>query len=482
MEKKIKSLMMCCAALLLFAITSCTDDESFTSSSENRLTFSSDTIRMDTVFSRVPTPAKTMWVYNNSGDGLRCTNVRLQNGNQSGLRVNVDGIYLGSEVGYQTSNVEIRDKDSLRVFIELTSPEMGYDDPQLLQDKLLFTLESGVVQEVPLEAFSWDAELIRDMVISRDTIFEGNKPRVIYGEMKINEGATLTLAPGTQLYFHGDAGMEVSGTLRSLGTAEENVVLRGDRLDYMFDYLPYDLVSGRWKGLVFREPSYDNILQYTDLHSANDGIVCDSADISRPKLTLQSSTIHNSQGYGLYATHCHIEAYNSQITNALRDCLCFYGGEALLIHCTVAQYYPFDSMRGYALRFQAAKDLPMVLLCANSIVTGYAEDVILGGQENDDDEIDYQFVNSILRSPEVDDKERFVNIMWEDPKDTTEVWGEKHFMLVDLQRQHYDFHLAADSKAKDYGSADYALPLDRDGSSRDDKPDAGCFEVIEPKS
>ena len=38
----------------LYSLWSCADDDSFTLSTANRLTFSQDTIALDTVFSRVP--------------------------------------------------------------------------------------------------------------------------------------------------------------------------------------------------------------------------------------------------------------------------------------------------------------------------------------------------------------------------------------------------------------------------------------------
>ena len=122
--------------------TSCSDDDSFTTSSNNLLTFSVDTIRMDTVFSKVPTSRRSLWVYNKSGDGIRCTSVRLVNGNRSGFRVNVDGTYLGKESGYQTSDVEIRNKDSIFINIELTSPQNNKIGPQYMEDDLVFVLES----------------------------------------------------------------------------------------------------------------------------------------------------------------------------------------------------------------------------------------------------------------------------------------------------------------------------------------------------
>lgn len=65
--------------------TACNDDDSFTTSTSNLLTFSTDTLRLDTTFSKVPTPTKTFWVYNRSGEGIRLTNVRLENGNQTGF-------------------------------------------------------------------------------------------------------------------------------------------------------------------------------------------------------------------------------------------------------------------------------------------------------------------------------------------------------------------------------------------------------------
>ena len=52
-------------------LCACNDDDSFTTSPNNLLTFSIDTVRLDTVFSRIPTSTRTFWVYNKSGDGVR---------------------------------------------------------------------------------------------------------------------------------------------------------------------------------------------------------------------------------------------------------------------------------------------------------------------------------------------------------------------------------------------------------------------------
>ena len=115
-------------------LCACNDDDSFTTSPNNLLTFSIDTVRLDTVFSRIPTSTRTFWVYNKSGDGVRCSRIALEKGNQTGFRVNVDGTYLGSSEGFQVSGIEVRNRDSIRVYVELTSPANNKFEPTLLED------------------------------------------------------------------------------------------------------------------------------------------------------------------------------------------------------------------------------------------------------------------------------------------------------------------------------------------------------------
>jgi hypothetical protein len=471
-------------AIAVIGITACSDED-FSSSPALSLTFSTDTVKFDTIFSKVPTSTRTMWVYNRSGKDLRCTNVRLLNGNQTGYRVNVDGVYLSPAAGYQMQDVEIRNKDSLRVFVELTSPKTGKLEPQELSDKLLFTLESGNTQELVLDAFSWDAEEVNNLVVSSDMTLESTSPLLVNGMIIVEEGATLTIPAGQTIYFSSNAGIEVNGTLRVEGTAEENVTLRGSRLDNMFDYLPYDLISGQWKGIHLKASSYDNYIGYADIHSTMDGIVCDESDLSKLKLDIENSIVHNCQGYGIKAISSSVKIENCQITNTLNDCVAFFGGNGYVGNSTLAQFYPFDSKRGAALRFTnffEEKTLPLHNLnCVNSIVTGYAEDVIMGETNESETVFSYSFANCILRTPEVKDEKSasfFTDIIWEEPEDTV-YGGDKNFKLVDIDTQHYDFHLSDKSKAIGAASTTYAPANDRDGKPRDDKPDMGCYEFRE---
>lgn len=458
-------------------MASCSEDDNFTTSQSNRLTFSTDTLKMDTLFSNVPSASKTFWIYNRSGDGIRCSSVRLQRGASSGFRINVDGIYLGDGNNYETNEVEVRNKDSVRVLVEVTLPTASLSTPVLTDDNLIFTLESGVEQSVNLNAWAWNARALRNVVVSNDsTISSDGTPIIIYGGIKVESPATLTIAAGTTLYFHPDAGIDVYGRLITQGTANNNVTLRGDRIDRMFDYLPYDRVPAQWLGVHFYPSSFDNELNYTDLHSANTGVEIDSSDVSKQKFTLSHSTIHNCQGYGLYAENAKLSMLNSQITNTLNDCIGILGGDVMINNCTLAQFYPFDSRRGAALAF--SDTYPIVSLrVMNSLITGYSDDVLTGSVSDTTATKNWRFDHCIIRTPKIINRDSayFTNVIYEDVKDTVST-GSKHFVKIDADNQDYDFRLDSVSAAIGKADPQTALPDDRLGIRRDENPDIGAYE------
>ena len=437
---------------ILLAFVACEDDNSFSTSTAMRLEFSVDTLQMDTVFSRTPSSTYTFWVHNNHDDGIRISTVKLRRGNQSGFRVNVDGVYLDNSNGSQTSDVEIRKNDSILVFVELTAMETRQPTPQLVEDDLLFFLESGVEQKVRLQAWAWDARKLYDPEITTDSVLESDVPLVIYGDMVVHEGATLTLR-NTSLYFHDRSGLYVYGTLKT-----ENTVMRGDRLDHMFDYLPYDRVSGQWTGVHLFGTSTDNRLVDTEIRNANYGIICDSAalDTNRYRLQMERCVIHNCVQAGLEAVNAIISLDHCQLTNIGGDCLSIIGGIAEVSYCTLAQFYPFSADRGAALRFAnywGTYDIPLLhLSCVGSILTGYEDDVVMGEVRQESDvAFEYNFADCLLRTPKVEteDSVRFSGIIWETPNDS--IQGKKHFVMIDEDNLMYDFHLDSLSTAQGKG-------------------------------
>ena len=296
---------------LILGLVACADDDSFSTSTGLRLDFPSDTIKLDTVFSRTASSTYTFWVNNRNDNGVKLQSVRLKRGNQTGFRVNVDGMYLDNNNGSQTNDVEIRKNDSVLVVVEITPYETYQTAPKEITDELVFLMESGTEQSVCLKAWAWDAIKCEQPVIERDSVIESDKPLVIYGDFIVKEGAHLTIR-NTTLYFHADAGMEVYGTLHT-----DNCTMRGDRLDRMLSYLPYDRVPGQWKGIRFYNTSNNNVLNNTQIRNSNQGLICDSAAIDSVsyRLKMQQCVVHNCQGDGVKLTNAHVRLENCQLTN-----------------------------------------------------------------------------------------------------------------------------------------------------------------------
>ena len=434
--------------LLVLLWVACENDDSFSTSTGLRLSFSVDTLQIDTIFSRTPSSTYAFWVHNHNDDGIRISTVKLKRGNQSGYRVNVDGVYLDNSNGSQTNNVEIRRKDSLLVFVELTAPETRQKEPLLVEDDLLFALESGAEQKVCLRAWAWDAQRLYDMQIKKDTVIETGVPLIVYGTLQVDKGVKLTIK-NTDLYFHDGAGMNVDGQLET-----DHVTMRGDRLDDMFDYLPYDRVSNQWEGVRFSGSSTGNVLKYTEIRNADEALVCDSSklDLSVYRLEMDHCIVHNSNSTGVKIVNSYASLNYCQLTNAGGDCLAVYGGEVNVNYCTIAQFYPFSADRGAALFFSnrgtTASANPLKITCIGSIMTGYEDDVVMG-DDTSEAAFEYHFANCLLRTPAVDDAERFTNIIWEKPDD--EVQGKQHFVKIDEDNLDYDFHLDEKSTAKGMG-------------------------------
>lgn len=416
--KRILFFILTLTALLV----GCSDDDNFSADASAMLNFSVDSLAMDTVFNQTSTRTYDFWVYNKGEAGIRIREVRLHHPSQSGFRVNVDGSYVDS-VAY---DFEVRKGDSIRVFVELTAPTTQQDEPQRVADQLIFVLESGREQIMPLSAYSWKAIFYEEeWLVQGDIVVDERQPIVIKKGIVVDEGAILTLSHA-QLYFHDGAGIEVKGTL-----VADSCLFRGDRLDRMFSYLPYDRVSGQWKGIFIRSNSTGNILKDCELRSSCTGISCESAS----SLVLFRSTIHNCKGPGLELNEASALLDSCRITNTLGDCLNVIGSSVGINHTTLAQFYPFSADRGVALRFDAES----TVVCENTLVTGYDEDVIMG------EGAVCSFANCIFRTPQPEDSEAFENMIWETPKD--EIQGEKHFVVFDTDNLFYNFSIKEESPA-----------------------------------
>lgn len=466
--------------LPLMLAGACADFESFTSSPTARLEFSQDTVAFDTIVSTVPSATRTLTVYNHNAKGVRIASVQLGKGQGSPFRANVDGEWLYDGSG---EDFKVYGKDSIIVRLEVTVPEVQSTQVGTVDDVLRFRLENGSVQEVALTAGAIDAYMTHGMVIDRDSTLLADKPYLIYDSLYVAPGACLTLLPGTRLMFHDDAAMHIHGTLHAEGTAEQPVVFRGDRLDHMFAYLPYDNTPNRWQGIHIHTGSTDNRMVHCDIHSGAYGILCDSTDIDATTLTLESSVIHNVGGDGLRLDNCKARVGNSQISNTQGDCVYIFGGDHEFVHCTIAQFYPFSANRGNALFLtnnmgDTYRELRQATF-ANCVITGYSDDVIMGSiTEGQDYTCPYLFTHCYLRTVASDDTVRFSHILYD--TDEQPLVGEKNFTLFNTRNFLYDFTPDSLSTIRSLADSSYSLryPTDLMGRTRltDGAPDAGCLE------
>ena len=478
-------LLLLLPALLL---ASCLKDDAYTASPNDRLAFSKDTVAFDTIISGEPTKTYSFMVYNHADKALRIPNVALQKGQDSPFRVNVDGSAL---IGGCGTDFEIARKDSMVVYLMANVPENDTDQPVKYEDKLVFTTEAGTSQEVVLTASGQDVITLKEHHIQADETWSARRPYRIMDSLVVDRGATLTLEAGTCLMFHSKAQLIVHGRLIINGSATEPVTLRGDRLDDMFTNQPYDRTPGLWGGIVLKEESYDNHINYADIHSSTDGLRVDSSDLSRRTLTLENSIIHNTTHHGLNLRMANVYVGNSQLTNAGGDCIHVRGGDIQMVHCTLGRFYLFTGGSGGAAIDFANYDgnvrLPLQRMdITNSIITGYQSDEMMGNfnKRFEEDAFNYHFDHCLINTDPITNDEHFTNCLWDDGKSTTTsteaVSRDKNF-TPDFNTSTLEFSFALSPKSKAVGTADATVtaatyPLDRLGTPRATAPDMGCYQ------
>lgn len=493
-------------SFIFHSLTSCDDYDKFTTDRSAVLQFSEDQVVFDTLITTCPSSTKTLTVFNRGDAGLRIREVRLAGGADSPFRINIDGQDMSRTVDNRVTDFEVRRRDSIMVRAEVTVPEWSSDDPKPVSDQLVFTLESGVVQQVTLSAVGQDAFYLNARTLTADTTLSARRPILVSGGLTVAEGATLTMEAGTRLLFHDDAGMTVDGRLVVQGTLENPVVFRGDRTDHIFDYLPYDRLPGRWQGITVTSKSLGNELNYADIHGGTYGIVCalpendaeknPVTDETPVKMTLTNSVITNTKGPGLVLYDSRVTVANTEISNTLGHCVDVVGGDVTFTFCTLAQFYPLDANRGNALHIANVYDGKYHALhrgdFVNCVITGYSDDVVMGEwidpaalpKDVSQAEENYHFINCFLATEIPTGAEfvdRFVGCVYDDPQ--SERAHDKNFLLMDTHALIYDFTPVSDSQIREMANPAYAgdWPLDRRGRNRslDNGPDAGCYEYAE---
>lgn len=461
------SLLMVIVTALTLTMMSCIED-GFTTDRSAQPVFSVDTLDMGTIFTDQPSTTHRFTVYNRADKGINISNISITGDNRGLFRLNVDG-FSGTEF----ANVEIRANDSIFVLVETTLPTNGLNTPVDITAKLEF-VTNGASSGVVLKATGRDVTRLHGKVFDTDATLTADRPYQIFDSLVVAKGATLTIEPGAELYFHDGSMMVVRGSLKARGECGKEITMAGDRTGYVAADIPFDIMSRQWTGLFFTSTSTDNELRYTHVCNTWQGVTVDGSDSevgSEPSLTIVNSRLRNSQGYALEAVHARINAYGSEFAEAGQGAVLLHGGSHVFNHCTLANYYLFSALGGAILQLSHIDEdsddgsgrQPVSALITNSIIYGLGRDISHGDLTG----TNVSLRRCLLKSNGSDD-DNFIDCLWD---------SDPLFYTV---REDYVFDYRLRDESPAIGAADPSLTAaesltDRLGNPRGSTPDLGAY-------
>ncbi len=492
-------------------LASCRKDFDFKTSS-GELSFSKDTVYLDTIFTNIGSSTYTLKVYNNENEDIVIPRVGLKNGNTSAYRLNVDGL-----TGKEFIDIPILAKDSMFIFIETTFDIAAQGETEFLHtDAIEFentgmtktvelvtlvkdavflypqTLDSGIKENLLLGLDEDGNEIrIEGFFLEDDELdFTNEKPYVVYGYAAVPENSTLTMASGTRVHFHKNSGLLVTSGARLViqgalsedsEILENEVILEGDRLEPDFANVP-----GQWGAIWIANGSSNNQIDHLTLKNATIGLLVEGSVNAATTLTLNNSQIYNSSNTNLWAITAAVTSTNTVFGNAGSISLyCNLGGTYSFKHCTVANYWTNGFRNSPALFIdnfiedidgnQLSGDLQNATF-QNCVIDGNRNIELLFASNGTND-FDFNFVNCAVK---FDD---FNQTLEGDPlfDFTNGANFESPFLNLDTQfadARNNDFRLLENSEIRGLGNLDIAIevPFDAKGMDRTVVPDLGAFQ------
>jgi hypothetical protein len=157
---------------------------------------------------------------------------------------------------------------------------------------------------------------------------------LVYDFTAVDENKTLTIQPGTIVYFHKNARFIVfKGSLNIQGELDNEVQFRGDRLESF-----YENVHGQWYGLRFIEAKPSNI-DYLILKNSLIGLQIDSTGTnSNYTVSARNSQFYNISFFGMYpVAGARLKLENCVVNNCgVASAFLYAGGAYNFTNCTFA--------------------------------------------------------------------------------------------------------------------------------------------------
>ncbi len=492
---------------ILILWSSCRKDFEHTTNPGN-LSFSKDTIYLDTVFSNIGSSTYSLTVYNRSKKDINIPSITLENGNDSKYRLNIDGIAANT-----AQNIPLLAKDSLFIFIETTFDASTVNQNEFLYTDALIFEAQGTNQRLPLVTLIKDAVFLYPKKLADGTnekitldlndngeevIVEGfeltdeqlhftkDKPYVIYGYASVAKDKIANIDAGARIHFHKSSGIlvkeggsiNINGELSSDQLILENeVILEGDRLEPEFS-----TIAGQWGGLWLANGSINNTINYLTLKNATVGVfVTDVENTTTPTLTLKNSQIYNSQEINLWAKTAYIEAENLVLGAAGEISLyCDLGGTYTFSHTTIANHWGSSFRENAALvinNYTIVKDA----INAKDLVQANFNNCIIDGNKsselfldvNNNKSFNYNFSNCLLKNIENNTNPLY---NYNNPILYKNIFLNTEPDFINILQN--NFNIANNSSAINKGDKEIALLVPEDilGNSRVNNPDIGAYQ------
>ena len=476
--RKLLLIVFCACALLSCREHQISEDPSL------RLSFSCDTLSFDTLFTEQGSATMQLKVYNRNASALLIDRIWQENG--AVFKVNIDGEPQLENL----TNVQLYGGDSLFVFVRVYLDALQSNDAVLVEDLLHFHLASGATQDVVLEAYGQDVIRLGKKgggrTVKEDFTFTADKPYLIFDTLVLD--GNTTIEAGSTLYMHYGSCIYALGDVTSKGTLEAPVTIRGDRLDRLFDSVPYLYAGGSWDGIYLQAEEYHSYeWYYTDILSGSIGLYCLSTCTENlPTLRMDGCRIHNFSLFGLVLLNTDALVTNTEISNCASYCVYCDGGKQDFVHTTIASYFGYTNIRIQTADKEDAaavfinnldKTQPQTTTSFyNSIITGYLSNQLVVATPLDRF-YPGVFTGNYLKTDTLAIPHAYENVYWQ-AGDTTNVFVNDFYRYKEYI--YYDFHLDSLSPAIGIGDSIIALPYptDRDGISRTNKrPDAGCYQL-----
>ena len=434
--------------------------------SQANVTFSTDTLLFDTVFTTLGSTTQQFKIYNPDSKTIIVQEVELMGGKSSPFRVNLDGIS-----GTKFENLSIEGKDSLFAFVDVKLNVNNKNLPMVVEDSIRFKT-NGKNYYLKLVVWGQDVYIHNNKEIVEESLWKSDKPHLIYGTVAVDSAKTLSIEAGTKIHLHKNGMLMVyKGALHVNGTKEKPVIFQGDRLENF-----YKEVSGQYYGIYFHQ-AQESTINYAEIRNGTVGIHVYSSDKGNQQatLTLTNSLVQNHASYGVFLfANPAVKMENCIVSNNEKYGLFILQGARYNInHCHLLDYGKDEKSAAIVLKNNYYNSTDKTNYISdmegsinNSVIYGSKElEILIDTIQNSNAKINLTFNSCLIKWKNENSSSNFKNIIWN---------LNPNFKSP----SQYDYHFEVNSPLQ--GGADPKLmnAFDIEGNPRSSTaPDIGAYEM-----